>query len=153
MTISIPKDSIPKFLQSYVAYQFTCAGSNACYIGETRSHLKTRIEEVLGKDKNSQILKYLQENPHCWQFSNFYCFDVIHRDTSHFRLQLKEAMHISWKKPILNKQIKHFTLTISLKRQLSFELHLFWHFMEIAIGIKFDVLGLWSSGCLKNLVK
>ena len=27
------KDSIPKFLQSYVVYQFTCAGCNACYIG------------------------------------------------------------------------------------------------------------------------
>ena len=112
MTILIPKDSIPKFLQSYVVYQFTCAGCNACYIGETRSHLKTRIEEHLGKDKNSQIFKHLQENPHCRQVSNFDCFDVIDRDTSHFRLQLKEAMYITWKKTILNKQIKHVTLTI-----------------------------------------
>ena len=38
------KDSISKFLQSYVVYQFTCAGCNACYIGETKCHLKTRIE-------------------------------------------------------------------------------------------------------------
>ena len=52
MAISIPKDSIPKFLQSYVVYQFTGAGCNACYIGETRSPLETRIEEDLGKDKN-----------------------------------------------------------------------------------------------------
>ena len=59
------KDSIPKFLQSYVVYQFTCAGCNACYIGKTKRHWKTRIEEHLGKDKNSQILKHLQENPHC----------------------------------------------------------------------------------------
>ena len=44
-------------------------------------------------------------------------------------------------------------LLFSLKRQLSFELHLLWHFIEIAIGIKFDILGLWSNGCLKNLVK
>ena len=73
MTVSMPKDSIPKLLQSYIAYQFTCAGCNACYIGETRSHLKTRIEEHLGKDKNSQILKHLQENPHSRQVFNFDC--------------------------------------------------------------------------------
>ena len=78
------------------------------------SHLKTRIEEHLGKDKNSQILKHLQENSHCRQVSNFECFDVIDRDASHFRLQLKEAMYITWKKPVLNKQIKHVTLTISV---------------------------------------
>ena len=108
------KDSIPKFLQSYVVYQFTCAGCNACYIGETKRHLKTRIEEHLGKDKNSQILKHLQENPRYREVSNSDCFDVIDRDNSHFRLLLKEAMHITWKKPILNKQIKHVTLTISV---------------------------------------
>ena len=114
MTISIPKDSIPKFLQSYVVYQFTCAGCNAFYIGKIRSHLKTRIEAHLGKDKNSQILKHLQENPHCRQVSNFDCFDIIDSDTSHFRLQLTEAIHITWTKPILNKQIKHVIQTISV---------------------------------------
>ena len=106
--------SIPKFLQSYVLYQFICAGCNTCCIGKTRRHLKTRIEVHLGKDKNSQILKHLKENPHCREVSNFDCFDVIDRDTSHFRLQLKEAMYITWKKPILNKQREHVTLTISV---------------------------------------
>ena len=114
MAISIPKDSIPQFLQSYVVYQFTCAGCNAYYIGETRSNLKTRTEENLRKDKNLQILKHLLENPHCRQVSNFDCFDVIDRDTSYFRLQLKEAKHITWKKPVLNEHIKHFALTISV---------------------------------------
>ena len=91
MTISIPECSIPKFLQSYVVYQFTCAGCNACYIGETRN----RIEEHLGKYKNPQILKHLQKNPHCKQVSNFDCSGTIDRDTSRFKLQLKEAMHIT----------------------------------------------------------
>ena len=98
------KDSISKFLQSYVVYQFTCAGCNACYIGKTKRHLKTRFEEHFGKDKNSHILRHLQENLHCRQVSDFDCFDVIDRDNFHFRLQLKEATHITWKKPILNKQ-------------------------------------------------
>ena len=76
--------------------------------------MKTRIEEHLGKDKNSQMLKHLQENLHCREVSNFDCFDVIDRDNSHFWLLLKEAMHITWEKPILNKQIKHVALTISV---------------------------------------
>ena len=46
------KDTLPKSLQSYVVYQFTCAGSKACYIGETKRHLNTRIEEHLGRIKN-----------------------------------------------------------------------------------------------------
>ena len=78
--------SIPKFLQYYVVYQFTCSGCNACYIGEIRCHFNNRIKEHLGKDKNMQILKHLQENRHCGQVSNFDCFDVINCDTSHFRL-------------------------------------------------------------------
>ena len=65
---------------------FTNLLVQACCIGETRRHLKTRIEEHLGKDKNSQIFKHLQKNAHCRQVSNFDCFAVIDRDTSHFRL-------------------------------------------------------------------
>lgn len=83
--------TIPKFLQTYVVYQFTCAGCNACYIGKTQHYLKTRIEEHLGKHKNQQILKYLQKNSHCRQVTNFDCFVVIDCDNSHFSFQLKEA--------------------------------------------------------------
>ena len=59
------KDTLPKSLQSYVVYQFTCAGCEACYIGDTKRHLNTRIEDHLGKDKRSHIYSHLQENPQC----------------------------------------------------------------------------------------
>ena len=49
------KDTLLRSLQSYAVYQFTCAGCKACYIGETKHHLNTRIEEHLGKDKKSHI--------------------------------------------------------------------------------------------------
>ena len=49
------KDTLSKSLQSYVVYQFACAGCKACYIGETKRHLNTRIEEHLGKYKKSHI--------------------------------------------------------------------------------------------------
>ena len=55
------KDTLPKSLQSYVVYQFTCAECKACYIGETKRHLNTRIEEHLGKDKKFHIYSHLQE--------------------------------------------------------------------------------------------
>ena len=50
----------------------------------------------------------------CREVSNFDCFDVIDHDNSDFSLQLKEVMYINWKKPILNKQIKYVTLTLSI---------------------------------------
>ena len=89
------KDSIPKFHESYIVYQFTCAGCKVCYISETKHHLKTKFEEHLGKDRNSQILKHVQENSHSGQVSNFDCFKVIDQVNSHFRLQLKEVMRLN----------------------------------------------------------
>ena len=108
------KDTLPKSLQSYVVYQFTCAGCKACYIGETKCHLNTRIEEHLGKDKKSHIYSHLQENPQCQEKVNSDCIEIIARASSYFRLQIKEAMHINWKKPELNKQVKHVGITISI---------------------------------------
>ena len=43
------KDTLPESLQSYVADQFSRAGCKACYIGETKRCLNTRIEEHLRK--------------------------------------------------------------------------------------------------------
>ena len=108
------KDTLPKSLQSYVVYQFTCAGCKACYVGETKRHLNTRIEEHLGKDKKSHIYSHLQENPQCQEKVNSDCFEIIDCASSYFRLQIKEAMHINWKKPELNKQVKHVGITISI---------------------------------------
>ena len=82
--------SIPKFLQSCCLLD-----CNACYISETKRYFKTRIDEHSEKDKNSQILKHLEEIPHCREINNFDFFDVIDRDISHFSLQLKKAMHIT----------------------------------------------------------
>ena len=39
------KDKLKDTLKSFVVYQFTCAGCNASYIGETTRHLTTRIDE------------------------------------------------------------------------------------------------------------
>ena len=76
--------------------------------------MNTRIEEHLGKDKKLHIYLHLQENPQCQEKVNSDCFEIIDRGSSYFRLQIKEAMHINWKKPELNKQVKHVSITISI---------------------------------------
>ena len=42
------KDSTPLELRSHVVYQFTCAGCNSSYIGQTARHLRHRIAEHAG---------------------------------------------------------------------------------------------------------
>ena len=41
---------------------------------------------------------HLQENPQCQEKVNSDCFEIIDRDCSYFRLQIKEAMPINRKK-------------------------------------------------------
>ena len=49
------KDCLPSALKSFVVYKFVCAGCQSCYIGETKRHLPTRINEHLVTDKKSHI--------------------------------------------------------------------------------------------------
>ena len=108
------KDILPKSLQSYFVYQFTCAGCKACYVDKTKRHLNTRIEEHLEKHKKSHIYSHLQKIPQCQEKVNSDCFEIIDCASFYFRLQIKEEMHINWKKPELNKQVKHVGITISI---------------------------------------
>ena len=76
--------------------------------------MNTRIEEHLGKDKKPHINSHLQENSQCQEKVKSDCFEIIDRASSYFRLQIKEAVHINWKKLELNKQVKHVGITISI---------------------------------------
>ena len=108
------KDAIPKLLNSFVVCKFVCPGFNTYYIGETTRHLSTRIEEHLKKDKKSRIFKPLDQNHYCNSLSNPDCFQVIDSASSKFRLKMKEAMHITWTKPSLNRQLKHASISITV---------------------------------------
>ena len=76
--------------------------------------MNNKIDEHLEKDKKPHIYSHLQENPQCQEKVNSDCIEIIARASSYFRLQIKEAMHINWKKPELNKQVKHVGITISI---------------------------------------
>ena len=108
------KDPIPKSLKSFVVYKFVCPDCNACYIGETIRHLSSRIKEHLETDKKSHIFECLVNDETCKAFSTENCFAIIDSAATPFRLKLKEAMHIIWKKPSLNKQQKHVSISITV---------------------------------------
>ena len=106
------RDFLPVALKSFDVYKFTCAGCQSCYNGETKRHLPTRIKKHLQTDTKSHILQHLNENPNCRDLCDDSCFIIIDHASSSFRLKLKEALHITWLKPVLNKQKNHVSITI-----------------------------------------
>ena len=84
------------------------------YIGETTQHLSTRIEEHLRTDKKAHVFTHLVNNETWKALSTENCFEIIDFASTSFRLKLKEAMHIIWKKPSLNKQQKHVTISVTV---------------------------------------
>ena len=108
------KDPIHKHLKSFVLYKFVCADCNACCICETTRHLSTRIKKNLETHKKSHIFADLLNNENCKALSTEICFEIIGSVSTPFRLNLKEAIHIIWKKPLLNKQQKHVCISITV---------------------------------------
>ena len=86
----------------------------ASYIGETRHHFKTRIEEHIKKDNKSHIFKHLHSSAKCFESYNSLCFKIIDMANSKFDFKIKEALHINWRKPNLSAQQNHLALTLSL---------------------------------------
>ena len=52
---------------------------------------------------------HLQESRACNSVCNKGCLSVIDRATTKYQLKMKEAIHIKWIRPKLNKQVKHYT--------------------------------------------
>ena len=108
------KDSIPNALRSQVVYKFICAGCHACYVGETTRNFGTRVREHLLSDRNSHISKHLQGSESRKNLCSIYCFSILDSAPANFQLKIKEALHIEWERPALNKQLKHVDLTLLL---------------------------------------
>ena len=108
------KDPIPDGLKSFLVYKFTCASCSSSHIGETCRHFKTRIEEHIKKDNTFHIFKHLHSTTTCFDSYNSLCFKIIDKAKSKFDIKIKEALHISWRKPNLNAQQNHLALTLSL---------------------------------------
>ena len=112
------KDLIPKELQSYVVYKFTCGCCNASYIGETSRHLSTRIKEHLESDKESAVYKHLhaktRQSRLCKRKSNADSFIILDKAATKYQLRIKEGMYIKRDTPELNKKVHCYVPSICL---------------------------------------
>ena len=91
-----------------VVYQFSCAGSNSRYIGETSRHFSTRIKE----HTESDIFKHFNTSRLCKNKYSPSCFSILDSASNSIDLKLKEAFYIYKIKPELNKQfagLQHFS--------------------------------------------
>ena len=105
------KDLVPQSLRSSVIYKFNCAECNSVFVGETNRQLSTRLRGHLFSDKNSHIFKHLKISDTCRRSCSANCFTVLDTASTNYKLKIKEALHIMWEKPILNKQAKHFDIS------------------------------------------
>ena len=107
------KDKMPSELRAGVVYKFSCAGCNACYVGQTTRYFDTRVHEHLHKKTQpSSVFKHLEANVLCREMCDTSSFEIIDTDTSSFRLEVKEAIHNEWIKPSINKQKQLLKLSI-----------------------------------------
>ena len=107
------KDTVPRSLRSTVVYKLNRAESNSADVGETRRHLSTRVREHLYTDKNSNIFKHLKSSDKCKKAFNDSCFTILNSASTYHQLKTKEALHILWERPILNKQVQHLHASLS----------------------------------------
>ena len=107
------KDRVPRSLRSNIVYKFTCAVCNSVYVGETSRHLSTRVGEHLFSDKNSHIYKHLKSSSACREACNENCFAVLDSAGTAYKRKIKEALHIMWEGPNLNKQLTHYNISLN----------------------------------------
>ena len=110
----VVKDAVPHSLRSLVVYKFSCAGCGACYVGETARHFSTRVREHLFSDRNSHIYRHLKDSESCRNLCSEACFSILDSAPTVFQLKIKEALHIEWERPSLNKQLKHLNVSLLL---------------------------------------
>ena len=108
------KSKCPDYLNSFVVYSFNCDSCSANYVGRTKRHFSVRVNEHLGSDKNSHILKHINSNENCKMACNESSFKIIDKANTDYQLQLKEAMHIQWIGPSINKQFNHVNISLHL---------------------------------------
>ena len=115
------KDRTPFELRSHVVYQYTCAGCNSSYIGQTARHLRHRIAEHAGVSHltgNTMKLKIHSSIRDCSsQCTGSGCsardFKILARGGTELELLVKERLLINREKPRLNGNCGSFELLLS----------------------------------------
>ena len=56
-------------------------------------------------DKNSHVFNYLKSSDVCKDACSDSCSAVLYSASTHYKLEIKEALQILWERPNLNKQM------------------------------------------------
>ena len=89
-----------------LVYKFKClCDANSIYIGKTIRHLATRVKEHCTSSSNSTVSNHLTSCETCKL--NFSCdsFSIMDSGKNDFKVTIKEALHIKFKKPTINRQL------------------------------------------------
>ena len=99
-------------MKSFLVYKFTCASCYSSYIDETYHHFKTSIEERIKKDNKLIFLNIYTQLQHALTHVILFLFKITDKANSKFGVKIKEPSYINWRKPNLNVQQKHLSLTL-----------------------------------------
>ena len=124
---------------SKVVYKFVCASCNGSYVSHTCQHLTIRIDDNFGKDKKSHIYQYLISSTECLDKCYKDCFSVLDTANTKHQLRIKESLHITWMKPILNNIVNFFLGSFLF---CSFS-HLIWSYRLINLTTLFNCFYIW----------
>ena len=99
-----PKDKISSDQKKDLVYHWECKadGCNSSYIGETSRALGERVKEH-SKSTTSAIVKHCKDFHH--PLPSIDDFNIIDKEPSQITREAKEAIHIRWLDPSLNRNI------------------------------------------------
>ena len=99
-----PKDKVSSDQKKDLVYHWECKadGCNSSYIGETSRALGERVKEH-SKSTTLAIMKHCKDFHH--PLPSIDDFNIIDKEPSQITREAKEAIHIRWLDPSLNRNI------------------------------------------------
>lgn len=115
------KSRTPFSYSANVVYQFNCLRDAGCsYIGQTKRHLLTRVNEHVSLHKprgpQSEIKTHIYNCPSCHnQFLGIDNFKILKKCKTNYEVVIQEALTIKKLRPKLNKQLMKGGVSYLLK--------------------------------------
>ena len=72
------------------------------------------MAKLVKKNNKSHIFKHLHSTTTLFDSDNSLSFKIVVKANSKFNVEIKEVLHINWRKPNLKPQQNHLTVTLSL---------------------------------------
>ena len=101
------KSKTPFPFSSNVVYKFSCLrDADRSYIGQTKRHLVTRVNEHVALSSKTEIRSHIKNCPICYNKKfDTNNFQIISQCKNSFNTRVSEALCIRKFRPKLNKQL------------------------------------------------